>query len=74
MFLLNKEMNLFEYKSTYTTTFYHYHVGFRHISILCSNDRNGTNVLRSRSRNKVLFEKFFNELRKKTFFIYVGLL
>ena len=73
MFLLNKEMNLFEYKSTYTTTFLSLSCWFQTYFYI-SNDRNGTNVLRSRSRNKVLFEKFFNELRKKTFFIYVGLL
>ena len=31
-------------------------------------DKKGTHVLRSWSRSKILFEKFFNKLRKKTHF------
>ena len=35
-------------------------------SVLFYNDKKGTNVLRSGSRSNILFEKFFNKLRKKT--------
>ena len=37
-------------------------------SVLFYNDKKGTNVLRSWSRSNILFEKFFNKLRKKTRF------